>query len=87
MAYFEMFTDQGDQACTRALDNIKTIINGERFISEAELKAIVKAEVKQVSIDHPEVYDTEPEWHFVDRITKVLQTKGYAYSIDRRDLY
>ena len=87
MAYFEMFTDQGNQACTQAFENIKTVINGDKFLTVDELRAMVKAEDKQVSIDHPEVYDTEPEWHFVDRIDEVLKTKGYAYRMNRSDLH
>ena len=87
MAYFEMFTDQGDQACTRALNNIKTIINGDKFVPENELKAIVKAEIKQVAMIHREVYDTEPEWHFVDRINTSLEGKGYGYKVSRNDLH
>lgn len=84
---FEMFTEEGNEACTQAYQNIYDVIFGSKFIPEAELKAVVKAEIKQVSLTHREVYDTEPEWHFVDRINMALETKGYGYRIARNDLY
>jgi len=84
---FEMFTEEGNEACTQAYQNIYDVIFGSKFIPENELKAVVKAEIKQVSLTHGEVYDTEPEWHFVDRINMALETRGYSYRVTRNDLY
>ena len=87
MAYFEMFTEEGNMACTQALENIKSIINSDRFVSEDELKSIVKSQVKQVAAKHGEVYDTEPEWHLEDRINQALEAKGYGYKVSRYDFH
>lgn len=86
MVYFEMFTEEGEQACNEALGNIQTLIKGDKFLSEAELKNFVKEQIAQVDANHGEVHDTEPEWHFVDRINMALETRGYNYRIDRYDL-
>lgn len=83
---FEMFTEEGNEACTQAYQNIKDVIFGDRFVSESELKNIIAEQIAQVDAIHPEVHDTEPEWHFVDRINKCLETKGYNYKINRGDL-
>lgn len=86
MIDFEMFTDEGNEACTAAYQNIKNVIFGDKFVSENELKKLVKEQIDQVESAYPEVHDTEPEWYFVDRINKCLETKGYNYKINRGDL-
>ena len=82
MIEFEMFTDEGNQACTEAFRNIKALIEGDKFISEAELKKFAKEQIAQVDVNHKEVYDTEPVWYFQNRINRVLEDKGYAYRVD-----
>lgn len=84
--YFEMFTEEGNEACTQAYQNIYDVIYGSKFVPENELKEVVKAEIKQVAMVHPEVHDTEPEWHFVDRINMALENRGYGYKISRDNL-
>jgi len=84
--YFEMFTDEGNEACTQAYQNIYNTIWGDKFVSESELKKLIKEQIAQVASVHPEVHDTEPEWHFVDRINLSLKNKGYNYEINRGDL-
>lgn len=86
MVDFEMFTDEGNQACTEAYQNIYNVIFGDKFTSETELKKIVKEQIAQVDASHKEVHDTEPEWHFVDYINEALKARGYNYRIDRYDL-
>ena len=83
---FEMFTEEGNEACTQAYQNIYETIWGERFVHEHELKKLIKEQIAQVTSVHPEVHDTEPEWHFVDRINSSLKTRGYNYKINRNDL-
>ena len=83
---FEMFTDEGNEACTKAYFNIHNAIFGDKFVSEKELKQLIKEQIAQVDAIHPEVHDTEPEWHFVDRINGCLETRGYNYKINRGDL-
>ena len=83
---FEMFTEEGNEACTQAFKNIYDVIFGDRFVSESELKNIIAEQIAQVASVHPEVHDTEPEWHFVDRINSSLKTRGYNYEINRGDL-
>ena len=83
MIEFEMFTDEGNQACTEAFRNIKALIEGDKFISEAELKKFVKEQIDQVASVHSEVNDTEPEYHFEDNINVTLEAKGYAYRVNR----
>ena len=83
---FEMFTDEGNEACTQAYQNIYDVIFGNKFVSEPELKKLIKEQIAQVDAPHPEVHDTEPEWHFVDRINKALEARGYGYTITRGDL-
>lgn len=87
MIDFEMFTDEGNEACTAAYQNIYDVIfDPFKFISESELKKLIKEQIAQVEVSYPEVHDTEPEWHFVDRINSALRTKGYGYTITRGDL-
>ena len=86
MVDFEMFTEEGNEACTQALINIDKVIFGDKFVSEAELKKIVKEQIAQVAEDHKEVHDTEPEWHLVDRINMGLEARGYNYKVSRYDL-
>jgi hypothetical protein len=83
MIEFEMFTDEGNQACTEAFENIKALINGDKFTSEAELKEFAKKQIDQVASIYEEVHDTEPEYHFENRINKALKAKGYAYRVNR----
>ena len=83
---FEMFTEKGNEACTQAFKNIYDVIFGDKFVSESELKKLIKEQIAQVALVHPEVHDTEPEWHFVDRINMALNTRGYKYQINRGDL-
>jgi len=83
MKDFEMFTDEGNRACTEAFENIYNVIFGDKFISEAELKNFVKEQIAQVEENYEEVRDTEPEWHFENRINKVLEIRGYAYRVNR----
>jgi hypothetical protein len=85
MKYFEMFSAEGEQACNEALENIQTLINGDKFISEAEMKKIVKEQIEKIASVHKEVNDTEPEWHFQDYINETLEAKGYAYRVSRWD--
>jgi hypothetical protein len=84
--YFEMFTEEGNEACTQAFQNIYNTIWGDKFVSENELKKLIAEQIAQVASVHPEVHDTEPEWHFVDRINSSLKTRGYNYEINRGDL-
>jgi hypothetical protein len=82
MVDFEMYTPEGNEACTQALENIKTIINGDKFISEREFWEILNIEMKKVASVHGEIYDTEPRWHFERLINKMLEEKGYGYRAD-----
>ena len=83
---FEMFTDEGNEACTKAYFNIHHTIFGDKFVIEGELKQLIKEQIAQVASTHPEVHDTEPEWCFVERINRALNTRGYNYQINRGDL-
>lgn len=86
MVDFEMFTDEGNEACTQAFQTIYDTIFGDKFISEGELKGLLKEQIIKVAIEHGEVHDTEPEWHMVGRVNLALETKGYAYRVSRSDL-
>lgn len=83
MVDFEMFTNEGNQACTHALTAIHEIIYGDKFTPEAEFKKFVKEQIAQVALIHPEVNDTEPEVIFAIRINRALEERGYAYRVDR----
>jgi uncharacterized protein YjaG (DUF416 family) len=83
---FEMFTEEGNEACTQAFKNIYDVIFGDKFVTENELKKLIKEQIAQVEATHPEVHDTEPEYHFVDRINGCLGTRGYSYKVNRNDL-
>ena len=83
---FEMFTDEGNEACTQAFKNIYDVIFGDKFVTENELKKLIKEQIAQVASVYPEVHDTEPEGYFVDRINMALNTRGYNYQINRGDL-
>ncbi len=83
---FEMFTEEGNEACTQAFKNIYDVIFGDKFVSENELKKLIKEQIAQVASAYPEVHDTEPEGYFVDRINMALNTRGYNYQINRGDL-
>jgi hypothetical protein len=83
---FEMFTEEGNEACTKAYFNIHHTIFGDKFVIEGELKQLIKEQIAQVASAYPEVHDTEPEGYFVDRINRALDTRGYNYQINRGDL-
>lgn len=73
---FEMYTPAGDKACQTQLNKIvKFIENGKGITPEIIETMYVKA-LETIKVKHPEVTDTEPEWHLKDRIKKAL-TKNY----------
>ena len=80
-----MFSREGNEACAFALNRIVTLINGDKFISQDELKAYVKTQVDGVAREYREVNDTEPEYHFEWRINKALEKRGYSFKISRYD--
>jgi len=84
--YFEMYTEEGNKACTQAFQNIYNTIWEDKFVIEGELKQLIKEQIAQVASIHPEVHDTEPEGCFVERINRALNTRGYNYQINRGDL-
>ena len=86
VVYFEMYTEEGNEACTQVFQNIYNTIWEDKFVTESELKKLIKEQIIQVASVHPEVHDTEPEWHFVDRINMSLETRGYNYKVNRNDL-
>ena len=79
---FEMFSDEGNQMCAQAFNDVKTVILGEKFITEYELETLVENKIKEISKTYQEVYDTEPRWHLERRINEVLKERGYGYSLD-----
>jgi len=78
---FEMFSDEGNQMCAQVFNDIKTVILGEKFITEYELETLVEDKIKEISKTHSEVYDTEPRWHLERRINEVLKMRGYGYHL------
>ena len=79
---FEMYSDEGDQMCAQVFNDVKTVILGEKFITEYELETLVWNKIKEVSKTHREVYDTEPRWHLERRINEALKERGYGYRLD-----
>jgi hypothetical protein len=77
---FEMYTKAGDSACQTQLNKIVKFIEKGKNITPDVIKDMYYDAMKNVSAKHPEVCDTEPEWHLRDRIKKALEKNFYDKS-------
>ena len=77
---FEMYTKAGDSACQTQLNKIVKFIEKGKGITPEVINSMYDNAMKNISVKHREVYDTEPEWHLKDRIKKALENNFYDKS-------
>jgi Asp-tRNA(Asn)/Glu-tRNA(Gln) amidotransferase C subunit len=78
---FEMFTKAGNSACQTQLNKIIKFIKNGKGVTPETINTMYENALEKISIKHPEVNDTEPEWHLKDRIKKALQENYFDKSI------
>jgi hypothetical protein len=69
---FEMYTPAGDKACQTQLNKIVKFIEGGKSITPEAINTMYENAIEKIKVKHPEVCDTEPEWHLKDRVKKAL---------------
>lgn len=84
--YYEMFSPAGDKACHSLVTKVVKKINGKTKVGKDEITSMVTEGVKKIALKHPEVNDTEPEWHVTERVNKALRENGYGFEVSRWDL-
>ncbi len=82
MIDFEMFTQAGNNKCTKVLEKLKAKINGSKFFSEDEFKKLYEKEINTIRTQFSEFDDTEPQYHMRVRVNRALQERGYSYQIN-----
>ena len=68
---YEMYTDEGDVFVANALDHLVAQAHAGKFTSVQLLKE-VQTMVGLISVVHPEVRDTEPEWGITDAVNTLI---------------
>jgi broad specificity phosphatase PhoE len=76
-----MYTNSGNNKCTKVFEKIKSIINGSKFLTEDEFNKIYEKEINTIRARFPEFGDTEPRYHMRNRVNRALQERGYSYQI------
>ena len=79
---FEMFTQAGNNKCTKVLEKLKTKINGSKFFTEEEFNKLYEKEINTIRTRFSEFDDTEPRYHMRARVNRALQERGYSYQIN-----
>jgi len=74
---FEMYTKAGDNACRSIVRAAWKKLGGTKRISGQEMFDYVKERMDVVKVKHPEVYDTEPNYHIYLLVAK--KAKEYEY--------
>lgn len=80
---FEMYTPAGDKACDKMVKSIEKKILGSKRLTKEEVLEIIKTKMKKVNTKHPEIHDTEPEYHITNYVNKALTEAGYGFEISR----
>lgn len=74
---FEMYTKAGDNACRSIVRAAWKKLGSTKRISGQEMFDYVKERMDVVKAKHPEVYDTEPNYHIYLLVAK--KAKEYEY--------
>ena len=74
---FEMYTAAGDRVCQTQLNKIVKFIEKGKGITPDVINTMFDKALETIKVKHPEVYDTEPEWHLTDRVRKSLTKNFY----------
>jgi hypothetical protein len=74
---FEMYTPAGDRACQTQLNKVVKFIEKGKGITPEAITTMYENAIEKIKVKHPEVCDTEPEWHLKDRIKKALAKNFY----------
>jgi hypothetical protein len=74
---FEMYTKAGDNACRSIVRAAWKKLDGTKKVSGQEMFDYVKERMDVVKAKHPEVYDTEPNYHIYLLVSK--KAKEYEY--------
>lgn len=83
---YEMYTEKGNKACESMVKKVTKKIHGKMRISKEEVLAMLKDGMEEVQKKHPEVTDTEPEWHIATNVSIELEKAGYGFKVERWDL-
>lgn len=77
---YEMYTDEGDLAVTRALVAI-AIVSSDRTVvwNRDTLEAMAAPVLQGVAKLHNEIYDTEPRGHIADFLDQLCAENGWAF--------
>lgn len=82
---FEMFSNAGNNACLRLVNQICKKIDGRYRLTQETLMDMIRAKMEKLSQLHPEVNDTEPGYHIQEIINKKLDEVGYSFRVSRYD--
>jgi len=77
-----MFTNSGNNKCTKVFEKLKAKINGSKFFTEDEFNKIYEKEINTIRVRFSEFDDTEPRYHMRNRVNRTLQERGYSYQIN-----
>jgi hypothetical protein len=83
---YEMYTERGNKACESMVGKVVKKIHGKQRVSKEEILVMVKDGIEAVQKKHPEVTDTEPEWHIATNVSIELEKAGYGFRVERWDL-
>lgn len=84
---FEMFTPEGNQAVGEAVARIFKKLELKTRYTKNQVFDLILAETGKVQKKHPEVNDSEPEYHIVKLVREKCQEIGYNYEFERFDVF
>jgi hypothetical protein len=77
--YYEMFSPAGERACQALVDKITKKILSPRRVTAADVLDLIEQGMKKISVQHGEVFDTEPRVQIAHQISKALRAAGYGF--------
>lgn len=73
---YEMFSQQGNRKCFTLVKNIsKKIRTSKKLLTNEQIELWIREGMNKIQTKHPEVWDTEPRYHIVSQINKVVQER------------
>ena len=86
MENYEMFSEEGNQACQALVDKATAFIKSDKKVTPPELRKMISDGMKEIEKDHSEVWDSEPPYHICRILNDVLGQEGYQPILDEYDL-
>ena len=80
---YEMFSVAGNRACASLVKKVVKKIESKTRVTEEDIYAMVTEGIKKISTKHPEITDTEPEYHISKEINDCLKDMKYSFTISR----